>query len=67
MNPLHPVLARALAAAHIQDLRAAADLDRGTRPATASPPPTRQRTDKRPIVVAPGVPPRRRAQGCRCT
>jgi len=67
MNPLHPVLACELAAAHIQDLRAAADLDRATRPATASAPRTRHRTGQRPIVVGPGVPSRRRAQACRCT
>ena len=67
MNPLHPVVARELAAVQIQHLHAAADLDRATRLATASTARTRRDTRQRPIVVGPGVPPRRRAHVCRCT
>jgi hypothetical protein len=67
MYPLHPVVARELAAAHIQDPRTAADFDRATRPAIASAPRTRHRTGQRPTVVGPGVPSRRRVQVCLCT
>jgi len=67
MNPLHPVLTRELAAAHIRELRAAADLDRATRLETASALRTRHRTGQRPSVVRPGVPSRSRPHVCRCT
>jgi hypothetical protein len=67
MYPLHPVVARELAAAHIQDPRTAEDLDRATRPAIASAPRTRHSTGQCPTVVGPGVPSRRRVQVCLCT
>jgi hypothetical protein len=66
MNPLHPVLARELAAAHIDDLRTAADGIRATRPATASARRPRAGTGQRSTVVGPGVPSPRRAELCRC-
>jgi hypothetical protein len=65
MNPLHPVVASELAAAHVQDLCAAADLDRAKQ--LPMPSRTRQRTGRRRVVVGPGVLSRRGAQVCRCT
>ena len=66
MNPLHPVLTRELAAAHIRDLRAAADLERATRRATGSPPRTRRRTSQCLIAVGRRVRSWRREPVCPC-
>jgi len=64
MNPLHPVVAGELAATHIRDLRAAADLDRAKQLAMASR--MRNRTGRRRVVVGLGLLSRRDAQVCRC-
>ena len=66
MNALHPVLTRELAAAHIHDLRVAADLERATRRTTASAPRTRRRTSQCLIAVGRRVRSRRREPVCRC-
>jgi hypothetical protein len=51
MNPLHPALTRELAAAHIHNLRAAADFERATRRATDSAPRSRRRTGQCLVAV----------------